>query len=112
MALYIILFVAIAIHWLIRWGRTSKDYHEELAPLLAQHGYTFISARRPHKSEVCPFNKYRATFVVVDLLGLFYTDYLMVNYHGLDGKPFEVWVKLECFAFFVYKVEFLPKLWI
>jgi len=101
--------VGIAVQLVINRRRHGRDHREQLEPILAEHGLTFISARWPGFFKVGPFPKIevevgRPQTRVMGVRGE-YDDYRIVMCTDAAGNTHELWAKLEFEAFNLCRIR-------
>lgn len=98
-----------AAQFLISRRRHRRDHREDLIPILAAHGLTFVSARWPGFFKVGPFPKFgievgRPQSRIGGIYGE-YDEYRVVTVKNSEGKVYQLWAKLEFELFKLHKVS-------
>ena len=89
----------LAVQFIIARRRHQKDHRQDLEPILAAHGLTFVSAKWPGMFKVGPFPKFEFKMAgpqsrMGGVRGE-YTEYRIVTCQDSQGNKHLLWVQLE-----------------
>ncbi len=99
----------LAVQFVIARRRHRRDHRDDIEPILAVHGLTFVSVRWPGMFKVGPFPNVeievgRPQSRAGGIRGE-YDEYRIVTVHDSQGKIHELWAKLEFELFRLQRIR-------
>lgn len=100
---------ALAVHFYISQRRHGRDHQEDLQPILAKLGLTYVSSKWPGMFKVGPFPKFevevgRPQSRIGGIRGE-YDEYRIVTVKDSQGNIHELWARLEYELFQLQRIR-------